>query len=147
MKGIAHTSSTHITPTTHQKTSSASVTIVVTSLTLYLYYTTWELICQYLLGKIIIYFFSNFPLDKMRGMCYNENERPGRLWRARQKPPLPGGFNPSLPHASAILRFPTLGLTNLCEVLGDSSAILLGLSVADFIEVHHSYHFLSFFVS
>ena len=85
-------------------------------------------------------------------MCYNGNN--ARLGRGRateiKKPRnflgLPGGFNPSLPHTSAILRSPALGLTNLCEVLGDSSAILLGLGVADFIEVHHSFQFLSFFV-
>jgi hypothetical protein len=59
----------------------------------------------------------------------------GRL----KKPPLPGGFNRGFPHASAILGVPTLGLTNLCEVLGDSSAILLGLGIADFVEVHHSF--------
>lgn len=57
---------------------------------------------------------------------------------------LPLGFYPSLPYAPAILGFPTLSLADFSEVLGNSSAVLLGLVVADFVEVHHSF-FLLFF--
>ena len=59
---------------------------------------------------------------------------------------LPGGIHAGFPHTSAILGSPTLALANLCEVLGDSSAVLLGLGVADFVKVHHSYYLFRFFV-
>jgi hypothetical protein len=64
-----------------------------------------------------------------------------------KKPPLVGGFDSGFPDAFAMLRFPSLALANLSEVLGNSSAVLLGLGVLDFVEVHHLFHFLSFFVS
>jgi hypothetical protein len=57
------------------------------------------------------------------------------------------GINASLPNAPAVLGSPAFGLANLCEVLGNSSAVFLGLGIFDFVEVHHLYHFLSFFVS
>jgi hypothetical protein len=59
---------------------------------------------------------------------------------------LPLGIHTSLPHAPAILGSPAVCIADFSEVLGNSSAVLLGLSVADFVEVHHLFHFLSFFV-
>ena len=35
-----------------------------------------------LLGKIIVYFFSNFPIDKLLGLCYIGNA--SRLGRGRE---------------------------------------------------------------
>ena len=63
----------------------------------------------------------------------------GRAENQKEKATLVGGFNGGFPHTSTILGFPAFGLTNLCEVLGNSSAILLGLGVSNLVKVHHFY--------
>jgi hypothetical protein len=64
----------------------------------------------------------------------------GRPKKSNEKcRPLPGGINGCFPNTSAILGSPTLALANLCEVLGNSSAVLLGLGVSNLVKVHHFY--------
>jgi hypothetical protein len=68
-----------------------------------------------------------------------------RFAKQKRNRPLPGGFNISFPNTPAILGSPTFCLANFREAFGNSSAILLGLGVTDFVEIHHNYLPLSFF--
>ena len=57
-----------------------------------------------------------------------------------------GGRSAGFPNAPAVVGFPTSLLAGGGKVLGGDFAGFLGLGIFDFVEVHHLYHFLSFFV-
>jgi hypothetical protein len=114
-----------------------------------LYHTDYYL--SIVLGKIITLFLFVI-LHKNVWKCINvQNSARRNSRRAAEKIirsrgsslGLPGGIDPSLPHAPAILGSPAVCLADFGEGLGNPSAVLLGLSVADFVEVHHSNQFLS----
>ena len=57
-----------------------------------------------------------------------------------------GGRSAGFPNAPAVLGFPTSLLAGGGKVLSGDFAGFLGLGIFDFVEVHHLYLFLSFFV-
>ena len=68
----------------------------------------------------------------------------GRAENQKEKATLVGGFNGGFPHALTMLGFPAVCLANFSEVLGNSSAALLGLGISNLVKVHHFYLPLSF---
>jgi hypothetical protein len=95
------------------------------------------------------------PIDKLLGLCYNGNERPERLWRARRKskrkkPSFLGLvvrrvariFGIGFPNATAVVGFLSKQLARTGEVGSNDLELGTRQHIFDFVEVVSVFHSL-----